>query len=219
MEDGEIVEINYIGRIQRTGEIFDLTDEQVAEEEGFDASNMSLGPVKIMLGEGYVLEGLDDEIRQMEVGDEKTIAIPKEKAFGSRKGSEIQTISEREFKKHDVRPVRGMQVEIDGQRGKILTVSNGRVKVDFNHPLAGQDLEYDVELIRKVEDTEEQIEAVIDFHLNLDYTIDVEDGDIEVELGEEIPQPVMDKLEQEIEKLKNVNNATLRVEENEQPSD
>ncbi|MDY6778031.1 MAG: peptidylprolyl isomerase, partial [Candidatus Nanohaloarchaea archaeon] len=152
MDDHDVIRINYVGRVKKTGEIFDLTDEAVAEDEEIDTSNMDLGPVPVLLGEGYVLEGLDERIKDMEPGDERTVEVPAEDAFGNRTSDNIKTLSKREFDEYDVTPRRGMPVEIDGRRGKILTVSNGRVKVDFNHPLAGKDLEYDVEVLERLED-------------------------------------------------------------------
>jgi len=212
MQDGDVVELHYIGRVKRTGDVFDLTDPDVADEEGIDTSNMDLGPVKILLGEGYLLEGLEDKIKEMDVGDSRTISLSKEEAFGSRESSEIRTISEREFKEHDVRPRRGMQIEVDGQQGKILTVSNGRVKVDFNHPLAGQDLEYDVEILREVNELEEQVEAVVEFHLSMDYGIGIEDGDVTITIGDSLPDQALEQLENEIEKLEGVATATVTSE-------
>ncbi len=209
VEDGDVIEINYVGRIKSSGEVFDLTDKETAEEENVDTENMELGPVKILLGEGYLLKGLEKRMKDMEVGEKETIEVPKKDAFGSRKSSNIKTISEREFKNYDVTPRRGMPVEVDGKRGKILTVSNGRVKVDFNHPLAGRDLEYDVEITRKIEDMEEKVEAVMDFYIDHEYEIEVDEGSIKVELEEEIPEELCDKLEEEVEKLNDVEKAEI----------
>ncbi len=209
VEDGEVVEINYVGRIKSSGEVFDLTDKETAEKENIETENMNLGPVKILLGEGYLLKGLENRIKEMEVDEDKTVEIPKKEAFGSRQSSNIKTISEREFKKYDVTPRRGMPVEVDGRRGKILTVNNGRVKVDFNHPLAGRDLVYDVEILSKVDDLEEQVEAVLDFHVSTEYEIETDSNNVKIVLAEEMDEKVIDKLKEEVEKLEKVDKADL----------
>lgn len=214
--ESEVVEINYVGRIKNTGEIFDLTDKEKADEEGLSTDEMELGPVKVFLGEGYILEGLDKKIKEMEAGEEKTVEVPKEEAFGSRKGENIKTISKREFEKYDVNPRRGMPVEVDGMRGKILTVTSGRVKVDFNHPLAGRDLEYEVEVIREVEDVEEQVEAVLDFHLNGNYELEVDGGNVVIKLDQDFGEELVEKLEEEVEKLEKVEKAEVQVEKQEE---
>ncbi len=209
VEDGEVVEINYVGRIKSSGEVFDLTDKETAEKENIETENMNLGPVKILLGEGYLLKGLENRVKEMKVGEDKTIEVPKREAFGSRQSSNIKTISEREFKKYDVTPRRGMPVEVDGKRGKILTVNNGRVKVDFNHPLAGRDLVYDVEILRKVDDLEEQVEAVLDFHVSREYEIELDSKNVKIVFENEIDEKVIEKLEEEIEKLEKVEKAEI----------
>jgi len=212
VDDGDVVEINYVGRVKNSGEIFDLTDPEVADEEDIDTSNMELRPVKVLLGEGYVIEGLEEAIKGMEMGEEHTVTIPKEKAFGSRKSENIKTISKREFENYDVNPRRGMPVEIDGKRGKILTVSSGRVKVDFNHPLAGQDLEYDVETLRKIEDTEERVRAVVEFHVSMDFDVEMDGETAHVTINDEVPEGHLDELEAEIEKLSDVEGADVTAQ-------
>ena len=216
MEDGEVFELNYVGRIKRTGEIFDLTDRETAEEEEMDTEEMDLEPAKILVGEGFIMEGLEDRIKDMEVGEERTVEVPKDDAFGSRKSENIKTISKREFEKYDVTPRRGMPVEVDGKRGKILTVSSGRVKVDFNHPLAGRDLEYDVEVLREVDDVEEQVRAVIDFHLDTDYEVEKDVGDVSITMEEEIPEEAVEHLEEAVEKLSKVDSAEISISSGEE---
>jgi len=211
-EDGDVVEIHYVGRIQRSGEIFDLTDPDVADEEELDTSDMDLGPVKVLIGEGYVFEGLEDQVREMDVGDSQTVEVPKDDAFGSRTSENIRTISKREFDEYDVTPRRGMPVEVDGQRGKILTVSNGRVKVDFNHPLAGKDLEYDVEILREVTDPEEQVQAVLEFHIGQGSNVSFDDGAVTVTIGSSIPEGARESLKDEIKKLEAVDTAVLELD-------
>ena len=216
MEDGEVFELNYVGRIKRTGEIFDLTDRETAEEEDMDTEEMDLEPAKILVGEGFIMEGLEDRIKDMEVGEERTVEVPKDDAFGSRKSENIKTISKREFENYDVTPRRGMPVEVDGKRGKILTVSSGRVKVDFNHPLAGRDLEYDVEVLRKVDDVEEQVRAVIDFHLDTDYDVKINGEDVSITMDEEIPEEAVEHLEEAVEKLSKVDSAEISISSGEE---
>lgn len=212
-QDGDIVEISYVGRVKGTGEIFDLTDPDVAEEEDIDTSDMELGPVKVLLGEGYVLEGLEEKVKEMDVDEERTVEVPK--AFGSRKSENIKTVPKREFDEHDVRPRRGMPVEVDGRRGTIMSVSSGRVKVDFNHPLAGKDVEYDVEVLRKIDDPGEQVQAIAEFHVGHDFDVTFEDGTATVMIHADVPEEARDKLAEEIEKLEAVNEAVVEAEEDE----
>jgi len=69
-----------------------------------------------------------------------------------------------EFRKRQVIPFPGMTVNIDNLIGVVRTVSGGRVIVDFNHPLAGRKLEYEVKIIEQVAKKEEQAEVITDFY-------------------------------------------------------
>ncbi|MCJ7450412.1 MAG: FKBP-type peptidyl-prolyl cis-trans isomerase [Candidatus Nanohaloarchaeota archaeon QJJ-9] len=219
MEENDVVEINYVGRVKSTGKVFDLTDREIAEEEDIDTQNMDLGPVKILIGGEYVIEGLEDAIKGMKVGEEKEIEVTRQKAFGSRKSDNIETVAEKEFKEYDITPRRGMTVEVDGRRGKVIASNNGRVKVDFNHPLAGKDLEYEVEVLRKIKELKEKVEAVMDYHAPIEYEINVEGEKLTVEIEEELPKGLKSEVEEDIEQLDEVENAEIEETDTEEDSD
>lgn len=210
VEHGDVVEVDYVGRISKTGEIFDLTSEELAGEEVEDAADLT--PARLLIGEHYVLPTLEHHIEEMDVGDEDEVEIDAEDAFGERDSDNIKTIPRKEFEKYDVDPRRGMPVEVDGQRGKILTASSGRVKVDFNHPLAGKDLTYTVKLRREIEDPEEQVTAVLEYHGAEDAEVAVEDGEVTVTLDQDLPDEVREHLEDELEKINGVTSASITAE-------
>lgn len=191
VEDGDVVEIDYVGRVKDTGEIFDLTSEDRAAEEGYDAEELELGPVKALIGAGHVIPGLEDALRDMAEGDSDTVEVAPEDAFGERTGDAVETFSRSEFDEYDVEPRRGLVVEIDGRRGKIVSASSGRVRVDFNHPLAGKALEYDVELLDVLDTAEERVEAVLGYYGLDEHGIeaDIEDGTLHVTLPDGMDNP------------------------------
>lgn len=172
MQKGKMILIDYIGK-KEDGEIFDLTLEDKAKEEGIFNEDVSYNPVPVLVGYEYVIEGLDDAIQEMEVGEEKELSIPSEKAYGSRESDKIQTYPEKEFRKQGVEVRPGEEILIGNQRGKVLSNSSGRVRIDFNHPLSGEDLEYWVKVVEEVEDDEEIVENIIDFRIG--------HGDVEFE--------------------------------------
>lgn len=210
VEHGDVVEVDYVGRITKTGEIFDLTSEELAGEEVEDAADLT--PARLLIGEHYVLPALEHHIEEMDIGDEDEVEVTAEDAFGERDSDNIKTIPRKEFEKYDVDPRRGMPVEVDGQRGKILTASSGRVKVDFNHPLAGKDLTYTVKLLRQIEDPVEQITAVLEYHGAEDADVEVEDGEATVTLDQELPDEVIEHLEDELEKINGITSASITAE-------
>lgn len=204
------MEVDYVGRISKTGEIFDLTSEDLAGEEVEDAADLT--PARLLIGEHYVLPTLEHHIEEMDIDDEDEVEIAAEDAFGKRDSDNIKTIPRREFEKYDVDPRRGMPVEVDGQRGKVLTASSGRVKVDFNHPLAGKDLTYTVKLLRQIEDPVEQVTAVLEYHGAEDADVEVEDGEATVTLDQELPDEVTEHLEDELEKINGITSASITAE-------
>ena len=200
MEKGDLVLIDYVGF--HDGEIFDLSNEERAKDEGLYNENMEFGPVPVLIGEGYVIEGLEEALEDIEVGESKELEIPSEKAYGKREMDNIQTYPEKEFKNQDVNVRPGDRIMVGNRQGKVLSRSSGRVRVDFNHPLSGKDLEYEVEILEKVEDDEEKARKIFDYRLGHG-EISFEDGKVVIDHDiddhdHEIPENVKEEIREEI---------------------
>jgi hypothetical protein len=83
-------------------------------------------------------------------------------AFGERTAARIALLSLQEFKKQNMQPIPGLVIEADGRQGKVQSVSGGRVRVDFNHPLAGKKVSYKLVVRKKIDGKEEQIAALLE---------------------------------------------------------
>ncbi|MBI2084987.1 MAG: FKBP-type peptidyl-prolyl cis-trans isomerase [Candidatus Aenigmarchaeota archaeon] len=164
MQNGDFIKINYIGRIKETKEIFDLTDEAVAKKEKIELQNVIYGPVTVIIGEKMILPALEDEIKAMKANETKKIELDAANAFGPRDSRLIKVFSESEFVKNDMNPIPGLTVNVNGLRGKVLSSSGGRVQVDFNHPLAGKNLSYDMTCIGSVENEDEKIKSLMQYY-------------------------------------------------------
>ena len=202
MEEGDLVLIDYVGKTA-DGEIFDLSNEERAKEEGIYNDRVEYQPIPVLIGSGYVIEGLEEKLKEMEAGDsEENIEIPSEKAYGGRDSDNIQTYPEKEFKKQDVNIRVGDQIMVGNRKGKVLSKGSGRVRVDFNHPLSGKDLVYDVEVLEKVEDDEEISEKIFSYRLGHG-GIEFEDGKVIIDHDiedhdHELPEKFKDELRDEI---------------------
>lgn len=163
MKEGEMIEIDYVGKTD--GEVFDLTNEEKAEEEGINTEQLDLSPMKVLLGENYIIPGLENALMDMEVGEEKELEIESEQAYGKRDSDNIETFPESAFEEQNVQVRQGEDIMVSGRRGKVVSKGSGRVRVDFNHPLAGKDLEYWVKIVSKVEDDEEIAQGILDHRL------------------------------------------------------
>lgn len=137
---GDRVRINYAGR---------LTDGTQ-----FDSSE-GRAPLEFILGEGQVIRGLEQHVAGMAQGDRSTVTIPAEAAYGPRREEAIQSLNRAKL------PA-GIDVEVGSQLqartsdGGVLPITvvaldAETVTVDANHPLAGQDLVFDVELVEIVQ--------------------------------------------------------------------
>lgn len=196
MNEGDFVRIEFIGRIKESGEIIDLTDEELAKKKGIYNPNVRYGPIPIIVGAKFLLPGLEEAVMQMKVGEKRKVEIPSEKAFGPRKAELVRSFPLAEFTSRNIKPVPGLVVSVSGIRGKVVSVTGGRVKVDFNHPLAGKDLEYEIEIKEKIEDEKEKIKAILMYFTGMkeeEFEIEKEGKDLKVKILPKITIPVETK--------------------------
>jgi len=190
VKNGDFIKLEYTGKITETGDIFDTTVEELAEENGIHSDKKTYGPISIIVGGGHVLKGMETELEGMEAGEEKTIQLAPEDAFGERDPGMIQLVPMSEFKKQGIKPQVGMAITSEGNTGIIRSVSGGRVRLDFNHELAGKNLEYQVKVVEIIEDDTEKIRSLIDLHYpapNLDsekHQVTIEDDKVIIAMDE-----------------------------------
>lgn len=170
VQKGDVIRLHYTGKVRETGEVFDTTSEEVAKEAGIHKEGAIYGPVPIAVGANHVLKGLDEQLEGLDVGGKYEIVVPPEKGFGKRDPKLIKTFTLGQFRREGLYPFPGMDIEIDTHegrklRGRVLSVSSGRVRVDFNNPLAGKHLIYEVEILEKVEDPIEKVKALLELRM------------------------------------------------------
>jgi len=200
MQEGDFIEIDYVGRIKDTGEIFDLTDEKLAKEKGIYNEKIKYKPAKIIVGEKFVIKGLDEILKKMKVGEERTVTIPPEKGFGNRDPKLVKVISESELRKQKIVPVPGMILDFGNMKARIQSVNSGRVRVDFNNPLAGRDLEYKIKINRKIEDREEKAKIIAEFFSGEELKTKIDENKVIVEEEKQIPEEIEKKIAELIKK-------------------
>ena len=162
MKKGDFVKIGYVGRLE-TGEVFDLTDAEVAKKEGIHNSKIIYGDLPVIVGASFLIKGLDNALLELNVGDKKEVQIKPEEGFGERDAKLVRTVPRKFFKEQKVEPRQGMIVDFGGTKGRIQSVDAGRIRVDFNNPLAGHTLKYEIEVKEKVEQPIDKIRALFEF--------------------------------------------------------
>lgn len=173
LKEKDFVEIKFTGRV-KDGPVFDSNIKEDLEKISETKGSVEVKDFIFCLGQGMFLKSLDDFlIGKSEKPENYDLVLPPEKAFGNRDSKLIQRIPSRIFKEHKINPFPGITFNFDGQAGKVLTVSGGRVMVDFNHSLAGKIVEYKIKFIRKVTDEKEKIKSLNDFFFRkpLDFEI------------------------------------------------
>lgn len=204
INEGDFVEIEYTGRLKEDEFVFDTTDEKIAKKSGSHNPKMEYGPLTICIGQGNVLAGLEQALIGKETGKKYTIPITPEQGFGKKSAKLVELIPTNKFKKDRVQPMPGLQVNIDGRIGTIKTVSGGRTLVDFNHPLSGKDLVYEVKVFNKITDPRKKIGSILRMQLNMkNFFVEVKNDKANIGLKEKmrLPEPLLSPLKKMITEL------------------
>ncbi len=194
IKKNDFVELEYTGRIKEDNSIFDTTQENVAKKEEVYDQSHEYGPVVICVGENSILKSLEEQLVGKETGKDYTFEISSENAFGKKDARLLRMIPLSKFRQQNIQPVPGLQLNIDGVFGIVKTVSGGRCYVDFNHPLSGRDLVYQVSVKRIVEDDKEKLSSLLKLHLNLkDAEIELKDNSAAIKSKSEVPKAAQEE--------------------------
>jgi FKBP-type peptidyl-prolyl cis-trans isomerase SlyD len=203
--EGDFVRLAYTARTVEEGRLVDTTDPEVAEESEVDTEEQSFEPRVLALGAGQLFEGVEEDIYGKEAGDGGSVTVSAEEAFGEYDPDEVRTVAADRVPEDSRYP--GAHVEIDGEHGHVETIVGGRARIDFNHPLAGDDVEYEYEVLDVVEDRLEQAQGMLGAYFDVDLEMHIESEEIE----EEVPVEGEEETETEL-----VETETLYIDSNPQ---
>jgi FKBP-type peptidyl-prolyl cis-trans isomerase 2 len=161
VNNGDFILVEMTGKSVETGEVFDTTNEELAKEKGLYREDRVYGPRLVVVNDGWVLKGLDKKLRGIKPVELTNIEISPVDAFGERDVTNIQLIPFRILRSKGINPVIGTEVEVDGKTAVIRSIAAGRVQVDYNHPLAGRNIIYEVKVNKIIEDEREKLNALI----------------------------------------------------------
>jgi len=162
LQKGDFILINYTAKVKETNEVFDTTIEETAKKEHLHKEGEIYEPKLVVIGEGWVLKTLDESLTTMKLNKATSVEIPPEKAFGPRDPEKIKRVPLKQLLAKDVHnPTIGMRIEYGGKNATIRSIGAGRVLLDFNPPLAGKTLVYEVTVNKKLKANEEKIAALI----------------------------------------------------------
>ncbi len=133
---GNSVKVHYTGRLE-DGTVFD--------------SSQNREPLQFTLGDGNMIKGFDAAVHGMEIGQEITVTIPSDEAYGEKREDMMIDIPRNQVPEH-IKPELGMELTLQSQEGhpmpvKVVHLDDEKIILDANHPLAGEDLIFDITLV------------------------------------------------------------------------
>jgi len=189
LQKGDFILINYNAKVKETNEVFDTTNDDVAKKEHLKKEGENYEPKLVVIGEGWLLKPLDEALTTMEVGTPTAVEIPAEKGFGPRDPEKIRRVHLRQLLEKQINPTIGARIEYQGKMATVRSIGAGRVLLDFNPPLAGRTLIYDVTPIKKLDSKEEKIAALIHRRIppveENKFKLNIQDQTINIDMPEE----------------------------------
>jgi FKBP-type peptidyl-prolyl cis-trans isomerase 2 len=138
-KSGDKIKVHYTGKF-KNGTVFDSSRER--------------DPLEFTIGAQQLIKGFDAAVRGMEIGEQKTVEIPQEEAYGKKAKSAIVVVKKAEFP-DGITPKVGQQLQTEDANGRpvnvrVTKIEGDNITLDSNHPLAGKLLIFDIELMEIV---------------------------------------------------------------------
>jgi|TARA_R110002096_G_scaffold397812_2_gene593737 peptidylprolyl isomerase len=136
---GNTVKVHYTGKL-KDGTIFDSSQDRE--------------PLEFVLGDGKMIKGFDVAVEGMKVGDDKSVTIPTDDAYGPKREDMMLDVPLDQVPA-EIKPEVGMDLSIQNQQGqptpvKVVHIDDTKITLDANHPLAGEDLVFEIKLVEVV---------------------------------------------------------------------
>jgi FKBP-type peptidyl-prolyl cis-trans isomerase 2 len=145
VKSGDTVQVDYTGKLENST-VFDTSIEDVAKRAGIYVDGRTYAPLTFVAGAGQMIKGFDKGVIGMKVGEEKTITIPPEEAYGEYDKSKILAIPIEELNLTET-PETGQKLPTNYGLVTIIEVNKTHAMIDFNHELAGKTLVFDIKLV------------------------------------------------------------------------
>ena len=140
VKNGDSVKVHYTGKLE-DGTVFD--------------TSVNRDPIQFTMGDGQIIPGFEEALLGMSPGESKTFEVTADKAYGPHRKEMVMVVSPSQFPS-DLEPAIGQQLQVRQQGDErvmlvtVIDISESGVTLDANHPLAGKDLTFDVQLVEVV---------------------------------------------------------------------
>ena len=193
------MEIQYTASLKEDKSIFDTTEKSVAQKHDILREGADYSPQVICLGQSHILPALEEKLIDKELGKQYIIELGAEQAFGKKDARLLKVIPTTTFLKQKINPLPGLQVQIDGQIATIKHVGGGRCTVDFNHPLSGKDVVYEITIKRIIEEPKTKLENYLKHLFHHLPPLEIVGNSAKVKLP--LPKEIEVKLQEQLKEL------------------
>jgi len=198
LQKDDFVQIEYEGR--SNGKLFDTSNAELAKKEGL---NGEFTPLELCIGRNYVVKGLDESLIGKKEGDEFEVEISPEKGYGNWESQRVKVFSLKDLIANKINPIPGLYINMGGVIGMVRSVTSGRVRMDFNHPLAGKTLDYKVRITKIINDAKEKINILLNARLRIKNPEITQEGEkYIIAVKEKLPEQLIKAAEKEMADLK-----------------
>lgn len=207
VKKNDFIELDFTAVVKETSNVFDTTLPEEAEKAGLLHSKKEkekFKPIKVCIGQGMLLKGLDNAIENKEIGKWHEIELNPKEAFGERDAKLVKTIPLRVFREKGIMPQAGMVLNLDGILVRIAAVSSGRVISDFNNPLSGKTIIYKFRVNRIVENQQEKLEILTEFLLGKAEKTSIENGKGIIEFPFKMPEAMSAEFSKRVKEIMGV---------------
>jgi FKBP-type peptidyl-prolyl cis-trans isomerase SlyD len=186
-EKKRVLRVSFDGKELLEDRVFDTTSAETAKKYDIYNPKREYKALDIITGEHELLPLVEKELMSMKVGEEKKVKMSVKEAFGERKANLVRVVPLKVFHDQKINPIPGLVITVGNAYGKVQSISGGRVRVDFNHALAGREIEYRVKVEKEITDKKELAELIFDKYYSFipGATKEVTAGKVIVGLGKD----------------------------------
>ncbi len=161
-ENKKILSVAFNGKELLEGRVFDTTDAEIAKKNNMFDPKRKYNSLTIITGEHELLPLVEKELMTMKVGETRKVKMLPKDAFGERKNDLVRITPIKVFTDQKIKPIPGLVISVGKAYGRVQSVSGGRVRVDFNHALAGREIEYEITVEKEITDKKEIAETIFE---------------------------------------------------------
>lgn len=202
-KNNDFAEIDFIGKVKETGEVFDTSIEEEAKKANLlqEKEGEKFKPLTVCVGQGMVVKGFDNALNDKETGKEYEIELNPEDAFGKRDSKLVKVMPLAAFRQRGIEPAAGMMLALDSFLVKISSVTSGRVIADFNNPLSGKHIIYKFKINKIIDENKEKISILSRFFIGIEPKAIIDEGKTIIEFEIKLPPKIEEEFKKKIKEI------------------